>query len=540
MGSSGRITNAHVIATMQNPVIMDGKGNSYEIKSMLALPERDIVLFEFKNPGNLKPIPITYNVASIPINSNIYAYGNSQGEGVITKLNGTLQGVGPQKIEITAGIVPGNSGGPVIYQNRLIGVSTYMTRSEAGSWTLQGTRFERRSSIFGNKYGGIRRFAARIDSINPEQTEILNPISSAEDTEIINELKEANNAASNYVFKEIKGYLKCLKVVKITDKLLMQTLCLACTNDNLRKTIENCYSKLRIDPNKYNCSNKILGKQLLEQISIYRRNSCLWKFEELFSSREPIFVKGFAVVVRNLKRYYKKPQRCPVCKGKGFLLVEKELSPRDDGKLSYSFKTIRNQCKECNGKGFIQKCKYYYILRNKQYADKIYTKLPVSFLGFQLGATFAESRNEIKRMKFSARIIWDINSTFIYTKSPRFPLADALVLNFVFGKLQEIRIHFPYTKNLYQQMKDRLGDKYGKIVWETEDKSSFCRIDNPEFAITIGVRYILSEGQEPKTSLFVSCKHKKLSNAKFLFNKLRYTASRVEDFKIEKPEDTGF
>ena len=81
---------------------------------------------------------------------SIIAYGNSGGENIITELPGKVLGIGPNEIEISCGIISGNSGGPVLDQrNEVLGVATYI-KSNTNSGAA-GTRFE-----------GIRRFAIRL------------------------------------------------------------------------------------------------------------------------------------------------------------------------------------------------------------------------------------------------------------------------------------------------------------------------------------------------------------------------------------------
>lgn len=537
-GIPAGITSAQVISTMQNPAITDARGNSYKIKAMLALPEDDIVIFELDNPGILKPLPISYNISSFPVNSPIHAYGNSQNKGIITKLNGTIQSIENKKIEISTKLVPSNSGGALLCNDKVIGILTYPTQITPDMSNLQGTLLEGKNSYLEKYYGAPKCFGIRMNSIAPAKSEVLNPLVVAKDIEIIQELKKANDKALDYKIKVMDIILKG----KSSQNLIKSAWALVHRNQNLRKTIEDCYSKLKIAPDKYICSNKTLGKKLSEQLAIYRRNACMWDFEELFTSKEPAFLKKFIPLAKTLKRHFQIAPKCKSCKGKGYRMVEIDNPEYRRNKMKFAFNTTYVKCEQCYGTGKVMVSKYYYVLRNKQNADKIFKPLKINFLGFTPGSNKAACRSEALKMLFSERLLSDISRTYFYNKNPRFKLKNSVALNYVMGKLQEIRIYFPYSKELYQQMKNRLEKKYGKVTWETEDKSTFCEIDKPDYRITIGWVFRISSDFKLKTSLYVSCKHKELSKAKCAFNRLKNKSGKVKDFnlKTKSTENTGF
>ncbi len=85
----------------------------------------------------------------------VIAYGNSLGAGVMTSLEGSVEGLGTDRIEINCEIVPGNSGGPVVdvETKRVIGISTYLATGARDIWA-SGTKFDE-----------IRRFAVRPEHV---------------------------------------------------------------------------------------------------------------------------------------------------------------------------------------------------------------------------------------------------------------------------------------------------------------------------------------------------------------------------------------
>jgi len=358
------------------------------------------------------------------------------------------------------------------------------------------------------------------------------------DNKFIEELKKANDKALDYKKKVMKIILKG----RSSEKLNKSAWALVHRNQYLRKAIEGCYSKLKSDPNEYKFSDKTLDKQTLEQLSIYHRNACTWDFEDFFSSKNPAFLKKVIPLFQKLKRHIQIAPKCKFCKGKGYRMVEINNPEYSKNKMKFAFNTTYLKCEQCHGTGKVMVSKYYYNLQKKQDADKLFKPLKIKFLGLTLGKDKLAAKSETGKMRFSGKIISDISRTYFYGKNRRFKLNNSVALNYVLGKLQEIRIYFPYSKELYQQMKKDIEKKYGKFTWETDDKSTFGEIDKPDYRITIGIIYKISNKFKLQTSLYISCTHKELSKAKCAFNRLRYTASKVKDFslKTKRNNNSGF
>jgi hypothetical protein len=59
---------------------------------------------------------------------DVFALGDSGGEGVLLSLPGKIIGVGPFKVEVDCEFVPGNSGGPIVTaEGQVVGIASYMT-----------------------------------------------------------------------------------------------------------------------------------------------------------------------------------------------------------------------------------------------------------------------------------------------------------------------------------------------------------------------------------------------------------------------------
>ena len=168
------VSNAHVFLGLQNPVIRDIQGRKYKILSVFGARERDLVIMTYRPKKNEGPIlrPVK-DVSKVSVNSNVTAYGNSQGSQTHSVLPGKLLGLGYDRMEISCGIVGGNSGGPVMLgqSGMVVGVSTYLTIRRVDPQS-RGTRYGGRSvhSLY-----NVRRFATRIDNLTPDMLEALDP-----------------------------------------------------------------------------------------------------------------------------------------------------------------------------------------------------------------------------------------------------------------------------------------------------------------------------------------------------------------------------
>jgi len=122
-------TNAHVISGNPGLKIADSRGNSYQDIEYVEAAGKgfangDVVRLKLKTP---RQRALRLSEQQVLHDQDVMALGNSQGEGVVTVLRGEIAGVGPDKIEITADIVQGNSGGPIVDEEtfEVVGISTY-------------------------------------------------------------------------------------------------------------------------------------------------------------------------------------------------------------------------------------------------------------------------------------------------------------------------------------------------------------------------------------------------------------------------------
>ncbi len=117
----------------------------------------DLARFEVVPPKGVRAYELVSSGAdSLAPTTEVVAYGNSLGGGVFTELTGTCLGVGPDRVEISCEIVPGNSGGPVVDRasRKVVGISTYLDASGMRDVWAKSTKF-----------GAVRRFAVRPERV---------------------------------------------------------------------------------------------------------------------------------------------------------------------------------------------------------------------------------------------------------------------------------------------------------------------------------------------------------------------------------------
>ena len=136
--SSGRVlTNNHVIRGASSIRVTDpSDGRSFSAKVLGYSVSKDVALLQLQKPQGLKPARIG-NSSSARVGQRVLAVGNAGGTGNLTTVTGHVTGIG-RSIDVNDGeggsnrligliktdapLQPGDSGGPLLANGRVIGI----------------------------------------------------------------------------------------------------------------------------------------------------------------------------------------------------------------------------------------------------------------------------------------------------------------------------------------------------------------------------------------------------------------------------------
>ena len=146
------VSNAHVLAGCKTFKALGMQGGELPLTQYIEVAGdgRDLVRIPVQETSGLLPAP------TIQIGESIIVLGNSGGARMVTHSRGEVLAVGPDRIEVSAEFIQGNSGGPVINaKNQVVGVATYVFRDAVPGWVAQNTRYAR-----------TRRVAMRVNDVD--------------------------------------------------------------------------------------------------------------------------------------------------------------------------------------------------------------------------------------------------------------------------------------------------------------------------------------------------------------------------------------
>ena len=153
--SSGKVlTNNHVInGATTIKAVLPGTGHSYTAKVVGYDKTADVAVLQLEHASSLKTLSVG-DSSSLTVGSLVTAYGNAGGTGSFTSATGRVTGLGKTitasddqgsseqltgLIETNAGVVPGDSGGPLLDSaGRVVGMDTAAS-SGAGYQSISST-----------------------------------------------------------------------------------------------------------------------------------------------------------------------------------------------------------------------------------------------------------------------------------------------------------------------------------------------------------------------------------------------------------------
>lgn len=158
MGQVYLYTNQHVIQGFGQHEIRaaNANGRPIQLGNLQVVHHLDIARIHVDVPGGLK------FADNVDMDEVISTYGNSGGAGVLTINKGKVAGLSGDLVEVTAAIIPGNSGGPILNEDKeVLGLATFISTQDElqkQDWKVKGTR-----------YAETRRYGLRVKPDLPWQ-----------------------------------------------------------------------------------------------------------------------------------------------------------------------------------------------------------------------------------------------------------------------------------------------------------------------------------------------------------------------------------
>jgi hypothetical protein len=148
------VTNSHVVRGNRNVKFKDLRNAEIATGPLAIADQVDAVRATVSHAG--AALEIEPQLDKVNIGDEIIVAGNSEGAGVVREIPGKVVGIGPDRIEVDAPFVPGNSGSPILLKStgKVIGVATYMRIPR-----------ERKGGKSPFSLNEVRRFGYRIDTV---------------------------------------------------------------------------------------------------------------------------------------------------------------------------------------------------------------------------------------------------------------------------------------------------------------------------------------------------------------------------------------
>ena len=154
-GKKRLVTNEHVLRSGRPISASLINGQKLKLGTTLQLGnDSDLAIIDLVGTNDFQALELSRRQPLA--GESIFVFGNSDGGGVATVIDGAIRGIGPDRIEVDAPFVQGNSGSPILLSDgSVIAVASYAQRSiDPEDWVKTGTRFE-----------DVRRFGLRLENV---------------------------------------------------------------------------------------------------------------------------------------------------------------------------------------------------------------------------------------------------------------------------------------------------------------------------------------------------------------------------------------
>jgi serine protease Do len=189
------VTNKHVVSTQTDYIVVDEKGNKYQVDKIYRDPANDIAIISVKNtpPQGLPEIALGKS-SNLQVGQSVIAIGTALGEFRNTVTTGVVSGLGrgitagsafagfaerlDNVIQTDAAINPGNSGGPLLnVKGQVIGINSAVSEQGQNIGFAIPIDFVKESLNNFNKTGQFARpFLGVTYNIISQRAALLNEI----------------------------------------------------------------------------------------------------------------------------------------------------------------------------------------------------------------------------------------------------------------------------------------------------------------------------------------------------------------------------
>ncbi len=410
------VTNAHVYLTSRNPRIVDINNRRFKVTEILGARERDLVLLGFEPPPGKKPpaLRIIPDAGRVPLNTPVVAFGNALGEDVVTHCGGYLTGIGARKIEVTAPIVPGNSGGPIFVRGTrdVIGISTYLVLV-GKEWTTRGSRFEVTASK-----PVIRRFATRIDNLKTEELEPIDPAKIGAEIDVLEEFKKQMDRIFDLLRRHCSSSGNFLHEMRVADRMAVAGKARRWQSSYMKRSFERQAKVL-----------EALGEALAD----------IFPFEQLLRKHRGKFL---------VKRMEALRVKCFQCAGSRQISVYRQNPDFAPGRLESRYLIHKTTCPSCGGTGFrtLRTAGWFFIPEGKLLAEVQRRFQPDGsrLAGIPLGVSCRELRRQLpwyrSRRRRIGKFVNGMGYTYFFRGHHENPNITTTVLEYRFGRITSVSV----------------------------------------------------------------------------------------------------